>query len=66
MLKKYADENNVEFTAIYDIDTEEGAAIAQKYAVRGVPMVIRLDDDVEKGRLLGMDINKFNELRNAS
>lgn len=62
-LKMFAMDNNINFDAVHDIDTEEGASLASKLSVRGVPTVIVFNEGVEVSRFIGMSIDKLNELR---
>lgn len=63
LLKAYSKENNIKFSMVYDIDTDEGAKEAHAAGVRGVPTVIIMDDGGEVERIVGIDFNKLNKYK---
>tara|TARA_R110000782_G_scaffold171531_1_gene263282 strand:+ start:434 stop:682 length:249 start_codon:yes stop_codon:yes gene_type:complete len=62
-LKKYAKDNDISFTSVYDIDTEEGAELSALHGIRGVPTVITLSNSTELSRFTGMNIDKLNKIK---
>lgn len=62
-LKKYAKENDISFTSVYDIDTEEGAELSALHNIRGVPTVITFNDSTEVSRFTGMNFDKLYEIK---
>ena len=62
-LKKYAKENDISFTSVYDIDSEEGAELSSLHNIRGVPTVITFNENTEVSRFTGMNFDKLNEIK---
>ena len=53
VLEKILTDNNVDHINI-NIDTPEGEEFTEKYKVRNVPVLIKMQDDVEIGRFTGI------------
>ena len=60
--KKMLDEKGVQYTAI-DIDTDEGAALAQKHGVRALPTTLIFRDGYLDRKIVGVQLNSLKEMQ---
>lgn len=53
VLEKMLTDNNVDYTSI-NIDTPEGEEFSEKYKIRNIPVLIKMQEDTEIDRLVGV------------
>ena len=58
-LKEYASKHDINFSEVYDIDSDAGQEMSAKHGIRGVPTSILLDGSKEVDRMVGFDMNKI-------